>query len=199
MTEVDQASLRRRLRAARRAVGAAERQAAAAAVDATLAGMGLPRPRSRVTAYMAMDGELDPAIVVRRAQALGCEVRVPVITSQRQRRMRFTPWPFEPGRPPAASDAARWCDLVLVPLVGFDDEGNRLGMGAGFYDRHFAFLRHRHAWHRPLLLGLAFEIQRVEKLPAKPRDVPLWGIVTEHEVYGRAAARNRGKPAEKGA
>jgi hypothetical protein len=61
-------------------------------------------------------------------------------------------------------DAARWFDLVLVPL----------------------------------LLGLGFELQRPAKLPAKPRDVPLWGIVTEHGVHGRAAARNRGKPAENG-
>ena len=198
MIEVSETGLRRRLRAARRAAGVAERRAAAAAVDATLARMSLPRPRTRISAYEAMDGELDPAIVLRRARALGCEVQVPVITSMRQRRMRFAPWPIEPGRPPEACDAARWCDLVLVPLVGFDDEGNRLGMGAGFYDRHFAFLRHRNAWQRPLLLGLAFEVQRVERLPAKPRDVPLWGIVTERGVYGRAAARNRGKPAGKG-
>ena len=198
MPESNQAGLRRRLRAARRAVGAANRLAAAVAVDATLARMGLPRPRSRIAAYRAMDGELDPAIVVHRALALGCEVHVPVITSLRRRRMRFAPWPGDPRRLPAESDAARWFDLVLVPLVGFDDDGNRLGMGAGFYDRHFAFLRHRIAWHRPLLLGLGFELQRLQWLPAKPRDVALWGIVTERAVHGRAAARNRGKPAENG-
>jgi 5-formyltetrahydrofolate cyclo-ligase len=198
MPEINQSGLRRTLRAARRAVGAADRQAAAAAVDATLRRMGLPRPRSRMSAYLAMDGELDPAIIVRRALALGCEVYMPVITSLRRRRMRFAAWPSEPRRLPDAGDEARWFDLVLVPLVGFDDDGNRLGMGAGFFDRHFAFLRHRHAWHRPLLLGLGFEIQRVKNLPAKPRDVPLWGIVTERGVHGRAAARNPGKPAENG-
>ena len=198
MPDNNQAGLRRRLRAARRAVGAAERLAAAASVDAALARIGLPRPRSRISAYLAMDGELDPAIVVHRALALGCEVHMPVITSLRRRRMRFAPWPDDPRRPHAENDVARWFDLVLVPLVGFDDAGNRLGMGAGFYDRHFAFLRHRNSWHRPLMLGLAFEIQRVDRLPAKPRDVPLWGIVTERDVHGRAAARNRGKPAENG-
>lgn len=198
MPEINQTGLRRRLRAARRAVGDADRIAAAASVDATLARMGLPRPRSRISAYVAFDGELDPAIVVRRALALGCEVHMPVITSLRCRRMRFAPWPDDPRRPRAEHDIARWFDLVLVPLVGFDDEGNRLGMGAGFYDRHFTFLRHRIAWQRPLLLGLAFEVQRVDGLPAKPRDVPLWGIVTERRIHGRAAARNRGKPAENG-
>ncbi|MBF8291614.1 MAG: hypothetical protein HW417_1232 [Steroidobacteraceae bacterium] len=198
MPETSQAGLRRCLRAARRAVGASDRVAAAAAVDATLRSMGLPRPRSRISAYLASDGELDPAIIVRRALALGCEVHMPVITSLRRRRMRFEPWPPGPRHPAAEGASARWFDLVLTPLVGFDDEGNRIGRGAGFYDRYFAFLRHRNAWHRPQMLGLAFELQRVDRLPAEPRDVPLWGIVTERGVHGRAAARNRGKPAEIG-
>ncbi len=198
MPEAGQAGLRRRLRTARRAVGAAERRAAAVAVDAALARMGLPRPRSRIAAYRAFDGELDPAIVVRRALALGCEVHAPMITSMRRRHMRFVPWPGNPRSQSSGISAARCFDLVLVPLVGFDDDGNRLGMGAGFYDRHFAFLRHRQAWHRPLLLGLAFEVQRLERLPAKPRDVSLWGIVTECAVHGCAAARIRGQPAASG-
>jgi len=194
MPEIDLTNLRRRLRAARRAVGAAERVAAAEAVDATLRAMGLPRPRSRISAYLADDGELDPAIIVRRALALGCEVHMPVIINMRRRRMRFEPWPPDPRPTAIEGDAAHWFDLVLTPLVGFDDEGNRIGRGAGFYDRHFAFLRHRSAWRRPLLLGLGFEFQRVESLPAKPSDVPLWGIVTERGIYGRAAAFSGGGP-----
>jgi 5-formyltetrahydrofolate cyclo-ligase len=61
-------------------------------------------------------------------------------------------------------------------------------MGAGFYDRHFAYLRHRKYWRRPLLIGLAFEVQRLDRLPAQPHDVPLWRIVTERGVYGRGVA-----------
>ncbi len=185
MTEDAKAGLRRRLRAARRAVGDAERAAAAAAVDAALARLGLPRPGSRIAAYRAMDGELDPLPVVRRALALGCTVHFPVIERFRAARMRFA---RPEGAGFAPGDAARWLDLVLVPLVGFDTEGRRLGMGAGFYDRHFAFLRRRRVWHRPRLLGLAFELQRVPRLPADRHDVPLWGIVTEHGVYGRAGS-----------
>ena len=106
------------------------------------------------------------------------------ITSLRARRMRFV----EPGDGGDTIDA-RWLDLVLMPLVGFDADDNRLGMGAGFYDRKFAFLRHRRAWHRPLLLGIAFDAQRMERFDAAPHDVPLWGVVTERAVYGRAASR----------
>ncbi len=183
MTEGDQSGLRQRLRRARRAVVPAERVAAAIAIDAALRRLGLPRPRSRIAAYQAMDGEIDPSIVLRRALALGCEVHFPVITSRRTPRMRFAPL-TSAAEPAPGADRARWLDLVLVPLVGFDDHGNRLGMGAGFYDRHFSFLRQRRTWHRPLLIGLAFDLQRVVQLPAAVHDVPLVAIVTERGIYG---------------
>lgn len=187
MTEAVKRGLRRRLRAARRAVGSPERAAAAAAIDRGLARLGLPRPGTRIAAFQPFDGEIDPSAILRRARALGCTIHVPVIASLRHRRMRFMP--LRAGGEPARSGAvgARWLDLVLVPLVGFDAEGNRLGMGAAFYDRQFAFLRHRRAWRRPLLLGLAFDLQRVDRLPAQPHDVRLWGVLTERGLYGRAA------------
>jgi len=189
MADEARPALRARLRAARRAIGAADRLEAAAAVDRALRRLGLPRPRTRIAAYQAMDGEIDPSLALHRALALGCELHFPVITSVRHPRMHFAPL-TDAGVPAAAGKAcnARWLDLVLVPLVGFDREGNRLGMGAGFYDRRFAFLRHRNAWRRPLLVGLAFEAQRLDRLPPMPHDVPLWGVVTERAVYGPAAA-----------
>jgi 5-formyltetrahydrofolate cyclo-ligase len=68
---------------------------------------------------------------------------------------------------------------VLTPLVAFDLHGNRLGMGGGFYDRTFEFLnRHTH-WRRPLLIGLAYDFQRVEQLYSHGWDVRLSGVVTE--------------------
>ena len=185
MAEV-RSALRRRLRAARRAVPATERPAAAAAINRALASLGLPRPHSRISAFRPFDGEIDPTIVLRRARALGCAVFYPVITSLRARRMLFV-------APEAASGREiinpRWLDLVLVPLVGFDGRGHRLGLGAGFYDRHFAFLKLRRAWRRPLLIGLAFEVQRIDRLVEAAHDVPLWGVVTERGIYGAAAAR----------
>jgi len=71
-------------------------------------------------------------------------------------------------------------EAVLMPLVGFDEHGNRLGMGGGFYDRSFAFRHARRRWRKPLLIGVAFELQRCPTLPAAAWDVPLDGIVTEH-------------------
>ncbi len=180
--------LRTELRARRRAVGAGERLAAARAIDRALARLGLPRPHTRVAAYQAMDGEIDPSIVLHRALALGCDIHLPVITSARGKRMRFAAL-GDAGRPAAAAATSpRWLDLVLVPLVGFDDRGNRLGMGGGYYDRHFGFLRDRRHWRRPLLVGLAFEAQRVPRLDAFAHDVPLWRVVTERGSYGPGSA-----------
>jgi 5-formyltetrahydrofolate cyclo-ligase len=191
MSDGERLTLRRQLRAARRAVPAADRPAAAMAIDAALRRLGFPHPRSRIAAYRAMDGEIDPVVVLRRARALGCEIHYPVITSLRSRRMRFAPEDAGAGRAPPATRAGRWLDLVLVPLVGFDARGNRLGMGGGFYDRHFEFLRNRRAWQRPLLIGIAFDVQRVPHLAEAAHDVPLWGIVTERGAYGRAAGSGR--------
>jgi 5-formyltetrahydrofolate cyclo-ligase len=189
----DRPTIRRRLRAARRAVPAAARPAAASAIDRALARLGLPRPGSRISAFHPFDGEIDPKVVLRRAEALGCRVYYPVVTSLRGRRMRFVASADDGGD----AISPRWLDLVLVPLVGFDARGHRLGMGAGLYDRHFAFLRQRRAWRRPLLVGVAFDVQRVERLAEAGHDVQLWGVVTERGVYGRAASQLRGPGAER--
>lgn len=72
-------------------------------------------------------------------------------------------------------------DVILLPLLAFDNKGNRLGTGGGYYDRTFAFTleRGRTQEKKPRLLGLAYELQRVEKIPRDDYDVPLDGVVTE--------------------
>lgn len=189
---LDRQAARQRLRAARRAVPAAERPSAAKALAAHLAELGLPRPRTRVAAFHPFDGEIDPGVALERARALGCTIFYPVITSLRGRRMRFV---TDETQTAARDVGPRWLDLVLVPLVGFDARGHRLGMGGGFYDRRFAFLRYRRYWCRPLLVGVAFDVQRIDRLAEAAHDVPLWGVVTERGIYGRAATHVRGTAA----
>ena len=74
-------------------------------------------------------------------------------------------------------------DLVLTPLVGFDNQGNRLGMGGGYYDRTFAFLNNRKHLKKPHLLGLAYETQRLEKLACEAWDVQLHSVATEYRYF----------------
>jgi 5-formyltetrahydrofolate cyclo-ligase len=73
----------------------------------------------------------------------------------------------------------RSLDLVLTPLVGFDSRGNRIGVGAGYYDRCFSFLRQRRHWHQPKLIGTAYSLQQIDAYEPNDWDVPLWGVVTE--------------------
>ena len=79
--------------------------------------------------------------------------------------------------------SARQLDLLLIPLVGFDSAGHRLGMGGGYYDATLAFLRHRRHWRKPRLLGVAYECQKVEALPHDPWDMPLDAVLTERRLY----------------
>lgn len=148
----------------------------------------------RIACYFANDGEIEPSHIIERIWAMGKSCYLPVLSSWRNR-LLFAPlhpdseFSFnrfgipEPIVPADTHVRAQELDLILMPLVGFDAMGNRLGMGGGFYDRSLAFLRHRRHWDKPRLIGLAHECQRVERLTAEPWDIPLKGIVTDQSIY----------------
>lgn len=141
--------------------------------------------------YIAFDGELDLAALLRAVSHQHRQLFAPELCPS-PRGMRFVHWGngetvcnqygiSEPiaGRPVDP----RSLDLVLVPLVAFDASGTRLGMGGGHYDRLFAFLNNRRIWRHPKLLGVGFELQRLRALAKHPWDVPLHGAITEQRSY----------------
>lgn len=77
---------------------------------------------------------------------------------------------------------AKDMDVILAPLVGFDDQGNRLGMGGGFYDRTLAFLHHKQH-DNPSVVGLAFDCQRADAIPTEAWDVRLDAVLTENGLH----------------
>ena len=197
MNNLSRPELRNRMRAQRQRLSEVERLAVAQRV-ADIAGHSALFLRSRhIAFYLSNDGEVSLAPLMQRAWAMGKICYLPVILSAK--RLRFAPYaPGEPLRPnqfgipePARTRLhvldARLLDLVLLPLVAFDTRGNRLGMGGGYYDRSLSFLRLRHHWRKPRLLGIAYECQRVARLEAKSWDVPLDGIATESRLYLAAA------------
>ena len=193
---------RRRLRALRLSMPAAERAAAERAIAARLRRLGLARPGLRVAAYLAMPGEASLATFL--AVAAGARVYLPRISSRRRRTLEFVELapgaelrrgPYGILEPPAHGRRARMAtlDAVLVPLVAFDREGHRLGMGAGYYDRALAPRRDRvRAYRRPKLVGIAYSCQELASITPRAWDVALDAVVTERElIVPRAAARRR--------
>lgn len=156
---------------------------------------------SRLAAYWPADGELDPRPLLALARRRGRRTFLPVLRRPTEDRLWFLP--YEPGEPLIANRygipeprrrrehirLAWQLDLLLVPLVGFDDDCNRIGMGGGFYDRTLAYLRHRAHWRRPRLIGIAHACQRLERIDPRPWDIPLDGVATEDGILWRRRPR----------
>ncbi len=184
---LDRTDLRQRLKRLRRAVPPAQRRAAALAVARHLRRTFILHPGLRIAVYAPLPSELDCGPVVRLARRHHCRIYLPRLTDLRRRRMRFVAADgpmrrnhlgiLEPMH--LRHLAARRLDLVFVPLVGFDAKGERLGMGAGYYDRAFHFLRHRHHWRHPRLIGLAYSFQQVAHIQGASHDVRLTAVITE--------------------
>ena len=190
LTELEHSrhELRRELLARRNAMPTAEARKAALEAARQLAASPGFRSAVRVAGYVALEHELDPAPVVQAALNAGKAVYLPRVLDSVH--MEFVRWragePLHANRfgiPEPAADPDRVLapedlDLALVPLLGFDGRGNRLGFGAGFYDRAFAFRRVDRA--PPLLCGCAYAWQETGPLAAADWDVPLDAVVTEH-------------------
>ena len=187
--------LRRQLRDARRALSPAQQRQAAKGLYRQLAQHPLFRRARHIALYLPNDAEIDPRPLLRQAQRRGKKTYLPVLSAWPRTKMVFQR--IRPGeklkpnrfrilepRHNLARQRKVWAlDLVLLPLVGFDDVGGRLGMGGGFYDRSLAYLARRKNWRKPTLLGLAHECQKVERLAQASWDVPLQGTVTDKAWY----------------
>lgn len=184
--------LRRTLRAARRDIQSAQRALAQQKVITSIIDLEVYQNARHIAAYLAMDGELDLSGLLTQAWADGKNIYLPVLTGAAQP-LLFAPYTAktpmkigsykipEPAVPRQQMVTGDVLDLVLTPLVGFDDKGYRLGMGGGFYDRSFAF-RQQPEHSKPYLLGIAFEQQQAP-LPHRSWDVRLDAVVTQNGVY----------------
>ncbi|HKN79547.1 MAG TPA: 5-formyltetrahydrofolate cyclo-ligase [Lysobacter sp.] len=183
-------TLRRELRAKRRALPAAIRIAAAEALAARLLTLPYAPVSGPVAGYWAMDGEIALHAWQMRLPR-ECTYCLPVLHDDG--RLRFAPWRAgaalstnrfgipEPDVPASSLLAAEAMALVVAPLVAFDARGHRLGMGGGWYDRTFAFRRERVA--PPHLVGAAFAAQQVESVFPESWDMPLDALCTESDTH----------------
>ncbi len=184
------------MRARRRALSAGERRRLSAAVADRIAATGTFLRSRHIALYLANDGEVDLHGLVQRIWGMGKRCYLPVLSPLFHNRLWFAPFtpemPLTLNRFGIAEPDLNWhtmrpawaLDLVLTPLVAFDEAGDRLGMGGGFYDRTFAYLNRRGPWRKPRLVGVAFDFQKWQKLPCAVWDVPLDGVVSDVGVYG---------------
>ncbi len=175
-------AMRLDLRERRAALSGADQGAASMAVMARLARMPLLREAAIISGYRAVRGEID----IDAALILLCEsgrtITVPRVVGDH---LEFVTWDPEGDattgsfgiQEPAAGDPVplHRHDVVLAPLVAFDERGNRLGQGGGFYDRALAGAGSQ----RPIVIGVAHSFQQVGLVPAEAWDIPLDAVVTE--------------------
>lgn len=194
----DPQQIRRRMRRTRRALSPQQQQAAAAALARQVAQHPVFQRSRRIALYLAVQGEMAVDELIERAWTAGKQIYLPVLMPYHHNRMWFAPHRPggalkpnlfgipEPDVPVRDMINPRALDLVLAPLVAFDRHCNRLGMGGGYYDRTFSFLRYRRHWRRPMLLGSAYDFQCVDgTLNPNPWDVPLDGVATETTLRWR--------------
>ncbi|NKC16832.1 MAG: 5-formyltetrahydrofolate cyclo-ligase [Gammaproteobacteria bacterium] len=202
--------LRQHMRRKRRALPRRERREAARRV-AVIAATQLVRRRFKTFAcFLSADGEIDTYPLMAMLGKHGCTVWLPCLgrpplpfNTRRSNTLRFKQWRagiplrrgafgiMEPATGPRTERAVKTLDVIFTPLVAYDSDGNRLGMGGGYYDRTFAFRRFRRYWRKPLLVGLAFSAQEVAQLRNEPWDVPLDAVLTQKGYRLFKARRGR--------
>lgn len=197
---MDKAELRRTVIARRNAIDLDARAAKSAVVCARLAELMESRGTAgqrTVAVYAAMGSEVDPAAFAAAAVARGWRVAYPCMLSATDamacgQRMCMravsagdaseAPFIAHPTRAFAATDVdsvrfpivpAKALDMIIVPLVAFDRTGARLGYGGGCYDRYLPTVA-----PKCLIVGIAFDEQRVDHVPTDAHDLPLPNIVS---------------------
>lgn len=184
------ADLRKNVKAQRDALPAATRAAFSARITEKLLALPSFQAARCVSAYMSIDSEFVTREFVERVLALGKTLLLPRVDGATRRLTLHVvtdlardlapgTWDIlEPRESIAAADLSI-VDWILVPGLAFTRQGDRLGYGAGYYDRLIADIT-----HRPALVAGAFGVQIVDDLPTLPYDCSVEVVVTEDAVFG---------------
>ena len=189
--------LRQRLKLARKNLGPSLRGELSHLICRRICRLPSFLKANRIALYLAMTHEVEVAPLITTAWSFNKDVYVPIVVGQVMEFAELTPHSklgknqfgiAEPEAPRVLANPAQ-LDLVIAPLLGFDEHCNRLGMGGGYYDRAFAFLTRRNHWFKPKLVAAAFECQKTAMLSPQSWDVPMWCVATETNTYQRSGVQ----------
>lgn len=190
---MDKRALRRFLRRQRQALSQHEQRLAAQRLCQQLKILPEIRRARRLSLYLPVNGEIDPTPLLPWLRKRNVEIYLPVLRPFSANSLWFVA--YRPDTPMVKNRFGIWepdvrfsaqrrnrlpawaLDTLIVPLVGFDAQANRMGMGGGFYDRSLAFM-HRPG-PSPRLIGVAHACQQVASLPVEPWDVALQAVVSD--------------------
>lgn len=189
MPEITRHHIRQSLLLRRRRITRLDMQAAGIKIAHHCKQLPFVKDSQRIAIYLAHQGEVATQPLIDWLWQVGKACYLPVV-SAKGKVLRFAAYTpntllkvnrfhiLEPESEPEQLLEGRGLNLVFLPLVGFDAQGNRLGMGGGFYDATFAHIR-QSGDPCPLKVGLAYSWQQVAHIPSEPWDVPLDAVITE--------------------
>ena len=190
------------IREKRRQMDASVRAERSEQICRTIADRADFRAATNVAVFLAFDGEPDLSSLISVAWDREQHVFLPIVHGKGQP-MTFAAYDpstkmvanrlgiLEPDRSTSQLIEPAELDCVLTPLVAFDPNCHRIGVGGGFYDRTFAFKRTDSEMQnekakkavKPTMIGVAFDLQKIELIEPQPWDVQLDTVVTENQTY----------------
>ncbi len=193
---MDKAQLRQQFRKRRQALTHEQINAASEKLFQNILHLSEFQQAKHIAVYSAHDNEINPSLIIEEVFRKNKHCYLPIINPDGSNTLLFSHYQQDtpltknkyginrPVYDPTTIFNTNELDLVLLPLVAFDKQCHRIGFGGGYYDKTFSF-KHHDAFSKPTLFGLAFDLQRVEKINEDTWDIPLRGIITEEKIYKR--------------
>ncbi len=190
----DRTQLRQQLRASRNAIKGQLRKDASKRICDSVASSDAFQSSHTIALYWPNDGEPETQALFKSIWSHNKRLYLPALKTKESRELSFLLFTSNTGlaenfygipEPTKTEEIPlTLLDLILMPLVGFDESGNRLGMGGGFYDATLGPMLSEKG-SKPRLIGLAFECQKLEagQLSAQNWDVPMNAVITEKQFY----------------
>ena len=181
-------TLRQSIRIQRRLISASDRDKFAKRLLPQVQKIANFKNGQKIAIYLPNDGEIDTKYIYNFLKNKDFSIYLPILDDKS---LKFA----EVGKnfiknqygidEPAFTQVlnAEQMDFIFMPLVGFDTDKNRIGMGGGYYDRTLAFKKEQEANKKPMLIGLAFDCQQADQLESQDWDVPLDAVVTPTTIY----------------